>query len=130
MRSQLRAMAWARSKAQALELAPYLVKQAATPAFAKFLATIELTPQRTIDFLVGLNQRLQREIAAGEQLRMVVLVRLVAALLTTQGYRAAGTTFIGEHGTVRLGRENRYAGDASTYAAARASAPSLSACSE
>ena len=45
------------------ELAPYLVKEAATPAFAAFLASIDRGEQRTIDFLVGLNQRLQREIA-------------------------------------------------------------------
>ncbi len=44
------------------ELAPYLVKQEATPRFAALLASIDLKPQRTIDFLVGLNQRLQRDI--------------------------------------------------------------------
>jgi uncharacterized protein (DUF2126 family)/transglutaminase-like putative cysteine protease len=44
------------------ELAPYLVKQEATPRFAALLASIDLKPQRTIDFLVGINQRLQRDI--------------------------------------------------------------------
>jgi uncharacterized protein (DUF2126 family) len=44
------------------ELAPYLVKEAATPAFAAFLKTIDLSEQRSIDFLVGLNQRLQHGI--------------------------------------------------------------------
>jgi uncharacterized protein (DUF2126 family)/transglutaminase-like putative cysteine protease len=44
------------------ELAPYLVKEAATPAFATFLDTIDRREQRTIDFLVGLNQRLQHGI--------------------------------------------------------------------
>jgi uncharacterized protein (DUF2126 family)/transglutaminase-like putative cysteine protease len=44
------------------ELAPYLVKEAATPAFAAFLDTIDRREQRTIDFLVGLNQRLQHGI--------------------------------------------------------------------
>jgi uncharacterized protein (DUF2126 family) len=44
------------------ELAPYLVKEAATPAFAKFLDSIDRSEQRTIDFLVGLNQRLQQDI--------------------------------------------------------------------
>jgi len=44
----------------AVELAPFLRKDeltAATPAFAAFLAGIDRTPQRTIDFLVGLNRR-------------------------------------------------------------------------
>lgn len=44
------------------ELAPYLAKEAAAPAFAAFLASIDRSEQRTIDFLVGLNQRLQRDI--------------------------------------------------------------------
>ena len=45
-----------------LELQPYLVTEPATPAFAKFLASIDRQEQRTIDFLVGLNQRLQGDI--------------------------------------------------------------------
>lgn len=45
------------------ELAPYLVKDAATPAFAAFLLTIDRGERRTIDFLVDINQRLQRDIA-------------------------------------------------------------------
>jgi uncharacterized protein (DUF2126 family) len=48
--------------ALAHDLAPYLAKQPATPRFAQLLASIDRGPQRTIDFLVGLNQRLQREI--------------------------------------------------------------------
>jgi len=44
------------------ELAPYLVKSALTPKFADLLATIDRGEQRTIDFLVALNQRLQHEI--------------------------------------------------------------------
>jgi uncharacterized protein (DUF2126 family) len=48
----------------ARDLAPYLVKEPATPRFAAFLASIHTAPgQRTIDFLVALNQRLQRDIA-------------------------------------------------------------------
>ena len=46
----------------ALELQPYLVTEAPTPAFAAFLASIDRKPLRTIDFLVGLNQRLQNDI--------------------------------------------------------------------
>jgi len=44
------------------ELAPYLVELPATPAFAEFLAGIPRDEQRSIDFLVGLNQRLQQHI--------------------------------------------------------------------
>ncbi|MBI5722150.1 MAG: transglutaminase family protein [Burkholderiales bacterium] len=44
------------------DLVPYLVKCESTPRFAQFVASIALEPQRTIDFLVGLNQRLQKEI--------------------------------------------------------------------
>ncbi len=45
------------------DLAPYLVKDEATPRFAALLASIDRKPLRTIDFLVGLNQRLQRDIS-------------------------------------------------------------------
>ncbi len=47
------------------ELAPYLVKSPATPRFAAFVASVAPrrgTKQRTIDFLVGLNQRLQSDV--------------------------------------------------------------------
>jgi uncharacterized protein (DUF2126 family)/transglutaminase-like putative cysteine protease len=49
----------------AAELAPYLVRSEPTPRFAAFMETIDRAPSpeiRTIDFLVGLNQRLQGEI--------------------------------------------------------------------
>ncbi len=45
-----------------LELAPYLIKRPMTPRFAEFVASIDRTPMGTADFLVALNQRLQREI--------------------------------------------------------------------
>jgi uncharacterized protein (DUF2126 family)/transglutaminase-like putative cysteine protease len=48
--------------ALAHDLAPYLAKAPATPRFAQLLASIDRGEQRTIDFLVGLNQRLQRDI--------------------------------------------------------------------
>jgi uncharacterized protein (DUF2126 family)/transglutaminase-like putative cysteine protease len=44
------------------DLAPYLVKSEATPRFKAFVDSVSLETQRTIDFLVGINQRLQREI--------------------------------------------------------------------
>ncbi|MEO8299861.1 MAG: transglutaminase family protein, partial [Burkholderiales bacterium] len=46
----------------AIELAPYLVTEPATPLFKDFIDSIDLTEVRTIDFLVGLNQRLQHDI--------------------------------------------------------------------
>lgn len=45
------------------ELAPYLVAAEATPRFAALLASLPREPgQRSVDFLVGLNQRLQHDI--------------------------------------------------------------------
>ena len=46
----------------ARDLVPYLVKAPATPRFQAFVDSIALTPQRTVDFLVGINQRLQKDI--------------------------------------------------------------------
>jgi len=45
------------------ELAPYMVKAAATPAFKKYLDSIPRKKRQTSDFLVELNQRLQKDIA-------------------------------------------------------------------
>ncbi|MBL8318846.1 MAG: transglutaminase family protein [Burkholderiaceae bacterium] len=44
------------------DLAPYLARCEATPRFAAFVASIGRKRQRSIDFLVHLNQRLQKEI--------------------------------------------------------------------
>ena len=44
------------------ELLPYLRKGELTPRFKAFVDSIDRRPQRTIDFIVHLNQRLQREI--------------------------------------------------------------------
>jgi uncharacterized protein (DUF2126 family)/transglutaminase-like putative cysteine protease len=44
------------------DLAPYLAKGPLTPRLESFVESVPRTAQRTIDFLVGLNQRLQREI--------------------------------------------------------------------
>jgi len=46
----------------ARELAPYLVCGQATPRFAEFLTRVDVRPQRTVDFLVGLNQQIHQEI--------------------------------------------------------------------
>ncbi|MDE1172454.1 MAG: transglutaminase family protein [Parvibaculaceae bacterium] len=48
---------------QAHELAPYLVPGKLTPLFSAFLQSLDLTPKRTIDFLVEINQRIQSEVA-------------------------------------------------------------------
>jgi len=45
------------------DLAPYLVKGELTPLLAAYLESIPRTPKRTIDFLVGLNQRLQGDVS-------------------------------------------------------------------
>ncbi len=50
------------------DLQPYLAKGELTPAFKGFVDSIDRSEVRTIDFLVGLNQRLQREI--GYTIRM------------------------------------------------------------
>ncbi len=44
------------------DLQPYLAKLPATPRFAALLDSVDRKPQRTIDFLVALNQRLQNDI--------------------------------------------------------------------
>jgi uncharacterized protein (DUF2126 family) len=46
----------------AQELAPYLAADPATPLFKAYLAKIDRSSQRTIDFLVGLNHKLQQDI--------------------------------------------------------------------
>jgi uncharacterized protein (DUF2126 family) len=48
--------------ALAAELAPYRIVEAEGPAFDAFVASIPLEPRATMDFLVGLNQRLQGDI--------------------------------------------------------------------
>ena len=44
------------------ELAPYLECEPVGPRLAAWLKAVDLTPLRTVDFLVGLNQRLAHEI--------------------------------------------------------------------
>ncbi|WP_286743957.1 DUF2126 domain-containing protein [Aquabacterium sp. UBA2148] len=50
-------------EASAHDLAPYLVKGELTPAFKAFVDSIDRKEVRTIDFLVGLNLRLQSDIS-------------------------------------------------------------------
>ena len=49
-------------EATLLELQPYLVTEPATPKLAEFLATVDVSKRRTIDFLVDINQTLQKDI--------------------------------------------------------------------
>lgn len=50
------------------DLAPYLTKLPETPRFADYLGQIDLTPLRSVDFLVNLNQQLARDIHYGIRL--------------------------------------------------------------
>ncbi len=47
---------------QLQELQPYLRREPLTPTFARYLAATPTTAARTVDFLVALNQQLQRDI--------------------------------------------------------------------
>ncbi|AEG93634.1 DUF2126 domain-containing protein [Ramlibacter tataouinensis] len=48
--------------AVAQELAPYLATEPATPLLRAYLDRVDRTPRATIDFLVALNQQLQRDV--------------------------------------------------------------------
>jgi uncharacterized protein (DUF2126 family) len=50
------------SEAQRKELAPYLVTETPTPLLQKYLAKIDRKERRTIDFLVWLNQEVQKDV--------------------------------------------------------------------
>ncbi len=58
------------------ELTPFLTAPKPGPRLAAFLKSIDLKPARTIDFLVGLNQRLQHEIR--------YLIRMVPGVQTPE----------------------------------------------
>ncbi len=44
------------------ELSPFLRKEAMTPAFEEFLKSVDVTPRPSLDFLVSLNQRVNRAV--------------------------------------------------------------------
>ncbi|HET7537918.1 MAG TPA: transglutaminase family protein, partial [Candidatus Didemnitutus sp.] len=69
--------------AVAADLAPYLRKCEVTPLFAKLVASLDLTPRRTVNFLVALNQRLWREIK--------YVIRLEPGVQTPEETLAAGS---------------------------------------
>jgi len=45
------------------QLAPFLVRGALTPRFGAYLAQHQATKEKTIDYLVGLNQQLWKDIS-------------------------------------------------------------------
>ncbi len=45
------------------ELVSYFVKAPVTPLITKYLGEVDVTPQRTIDFLVGLNRKLSQDVS-------------------------------------------------------------------
>ncbi|VWX62714.1 conserved hypothetical protein [Burkholderiales bacterium 8X] len=53
---------FAYTEAQAQELAPYLAVEPPTPLVQKYLDKIDRKEQRTIDFLVGINQQVQQDV--------------------------------------------------------------------
>jgi uncharacterized protein (DUF2126 family)/transglutaminase-like putative cysteine protease len=59
---------FAYAKEQSAELAPYLVTEAKTPLVTEYLKKVNTTKQRTIDFLVGINQLVQKDV--GYTIRM------------------------------------------------------------
>lgn len=63
-----------------LDLAPYLVtepiSQKSTPQLQRYLKSIDLTPRRTIDFLVAINQKLHQDIQ--------YLIRMEPGVQTTE----------------------------------------------
>jgi uncharacterized protein (DUF2126 family)/transglutaminase-like putative cysteine protease len=65
------------------ELAPYLEKEAVGPRLAAFLATLSRERKNTVDFLVELNQRLQREIR--------YLIRMEVGVQTPEETLGAGS---------------------------------------
>ncbi len=65
------------------DLLPYLAKGALTPHFQAFIASIPRERMRTIDFLVELNQRLQRDI--------LYLIRLEPGVQTPEETLALGS---------------------------------------
>jgi len=69
--------------AQRAELAPYLACEPATPLFARWLDGVAREPVRTIDFLVGLNRRLQQDVA--------YLIRLEPGVQTLEETLAKGS---------------------------------------
>ena len=67
----------------AVELAPFLRQDPATPHFARFLAGLDLTPKPTIEFLVALNMAVNRAVR--------YIIRLEHGVQTPEETLASGT---------------------------------------
>ncbi|MFM9427684.1 uncharacterized protein (DUF2126 family)/transglutaminase-like putative cysteine protease [Variovorax sp. GrIS 2.14] len=50
------------TESQAVELAPYLIADPGTPLVEAYLEKVDRKEQRTIDFLVGINQQVQKDV--------------------------------------------------------------------
>jgi len=88
------------------DLAPYLVKGESTPRFSAFVDSIARTEQRTIDFLVGLNQRLQSEI--GYLIRMEPGVQTPETTLTNASGSCRDTGWLMVQALRHLGLAARF----------------------
>ena len=90
------------------DLAPYLVKGPLTPKFKALVDSVSRDELRTIDFLVGLNQRLQREIGylirmePGVQTPEVTLTNLSGSLPRHRLAAGAAAAPPGAGGALRL----------------------------
>ncbi|MGE5147380.1 MAG: transglutaminase family protein, partial [Candidatus Eiseniibacteriota bacterium] len=74
------------------DLLPYLAADPARPALRKFLATVPRTAESTVNFLVDLNQRLQREI--GYVIRMEAGVQDPETTLTRKSGSCRDTSWL------------------------------------
>ena len=97
---------FAYDEALKLELQPYLVTEPATPELAKFVASIDLAERRTIDFLVGINQRLQSDI--GYVIRMEPGVQTPEQTLTLKSGSCRDTGWLLVQALRHLGLAARF----------------------
>ena len=74
---------FAYDETQQHELAPYLVKAPLTPRFERYLQGVPREPRATIDFLVDLNQRVQRDVS--------YLIRMEPGVQTPEETLASGS---------------------------------------
>jgi len=77
---------------QARELRPFLECEAATPLFAKYLATVPRSRKRTVDFLVELNHRLRDHI--GYVIRLDPGVQAIEDTLERRSGSCRDTTWL------------------------------------
>lgn len=88
------------------DLIAYRTPEPAGPKLKKWLNSIDLTPQRTIDFLVGVNQRLQEEI--NYLIRMEPGVQTPEETLTLKSGSCRDTSWLLVHIARHLGLAARF----------------------